>query len=294
MESGNESHRIGAVYPQTEMGGRPENARRFASEIAGAGLRHLLAYDHVLGATHDGREPALTGPYTERDPFHDPITLFAHLAGLVPDLEFVPGVLVLAQRQTALVARQVADLSLLSGGRVRLGVGTGWNPVEFEALGVAFADRGRRMDEQIDVLRRLWTGEVVDLSGEFHRIDRAALNPVPEVPVAIWVGGNHDRALRRAARVGDGYLASSSAPDQFERLSTMKRFLDEAGRPSSPFGFDALVRIAGPPSAAARVGLDWFEAGGTHASIVSLGRGLPTVDAHLEYVIEVADLMAKG
>ena len=294
MESGNETHRIGAVYPQTEMGGQPENARRFAGEIAAAGLRHLLAYDHVLGATHDGREPALTGPYTERDPFHDPITLFAHLAGLVPDLEFVPGVLVLAQRQTALVARQVADLSLLSGGRVRLGVGTGWNHVEFEGLGVAFAGRGRRMDEQIDVLRRLWTGEVVDVSGEFHRIDRAALNPVPEVPVPIWVGGNHDRALRRAARVGDGYLASSSAPDQFERLSTMKRFLDEAGRPSSGFGFDALVRVPGPPAAAARVGLDWFEAGGTHASIVSLGRGLPTVDAHLEYVIGVADLMAKG
>ena len=236
----------------------------------------------------------MTGPYTERDPFHDPITLFAHLAGLVEDLELVPGVLVLAQRQTALVARQIADLALFSGDRVRLAVGTGWNHVEFEALGVEFAGRGRRMDEQIDVLRRLWSGEVVDVAGEFHRIDRAALKPVPDAPVPIWVGGNHDRALHRAARVGEGYFASSSAPDPFERLATMQRLLEEVGRGSDPFGFDVLVRVVGPPAAAARVGVDWFEAGGTHASIVSLGRGLPTVDAHLAYVVEVADLIAKG
>src|SRR5579859_7003504 len=148
---------IGVVYPQIELGGSPAALRRFATAAEELGYSHLVAYDHVLGAVHQGREPALMGPYTEQDPFHDPLVMFAYLAGLTTRLGFFSGILILPQRQTALVARQAADLDLFSGGRFRLGVGVGWNYVEYDALGQDFHTRGKRQEEQIELLRRLWT-----------------------------------------------------------------------------------------------------------------------------------------
>src|SRR3954447_3590232 len=179
---------IGVVYPQTELRGDPIAARRFGMAAEELGFDHLLAYDHVLGAVHAGRSRALTGPYDELDPFHDPFVLFAYLAGITERLEFTTGVIVLPQRPTALVARQAADVDLLSGGRLRLGGGVGWNYVEYEALGYGFRGRGARQEEQIDVLRRLFTDPVVDFSGRFHRIDRASLNPKPARPIPLSVG----------------------------------------------------------------------------------------------------------
>ena len=162
---------LGVVYPQNELGGDPANLREFALAAERLGYRHLAAYDHVLGADHADRDPALSGPYTEADPFHDPFVLFAYLAGIT-SLEFVTDVLVLPQRQTALVAKQATDVDLLSGGRLRLGVATGWNHVEFEALGVPFEARGARLDEQIQLLRRLWTDGTITFEGRFHRVTR--------------------------------------------------------------------------------------------------------------------------
>ena len=173
---------IGVVYPQIELGGDPEAVRRIGRATEELGFDHLLAYDHVLGAVHEDRIPRLVGPYTERDPFHDPLVMFAHLAAVTERIGFVTGILVLPQRQTALVARQAADVDLLSGGRLRLGVGIGWNHVEYEALGENFGTRGAREEEQIALLRRLWTEPVVDFSGRFDRIDRASITPKPRRP----------------------------------------------------------------------------------------------------------------
>src|SRR6185295_9430773 len=147
---------IGVVYPQIELGGDPTAVREIGRAVEDLGFDHLLAYDHVLGAVHTDRMPPLTGPYTERDPFHDPFVMFAYLAGLTERIQFATGVLILPQRQTALVARQAADVDLLSGGRLRLGVGVGWSHVEYEALGQNFRTRGAREEEQIDLLRRLF------------------------------------------------------------------------------------------------------------------------------------------
>ena len=173
---------IGVVYPQNELRGDPTAVGRIGKAVEDLGFDYLLAYDHVLGAVHAGRARQLTGPYTERDPFHDPFVMFAYLAGKTERIGFATGVLVLPQRQTALVARQAADVDLLSGGRLRLGVGVGWNYVEYEALGQDFAARGAREEEQVELLRRLFTEPVVDFSGRFDRVDRAALVPKTGTP----------------------------------------------------------------------------------------------------------------
>jgi probable F420-dependent oxidoreductase len=170
---------VGVVYPQTELRGDPAADRRIGRGAEELGFDRLLAYDHVLGAVHADRTPPPTGPYTERDPFHDPLVMFSYLAEITERIGFATRILVLPQRETAVVARQAADVDLLSGGRLRLGVGVGWNPVEYEALGEDFRTRGARQEEQIGLLRRLFTEPVVDFPGRFDRIDRAALVPGP-------------------------------------------------------------------------------------------------------------------
>src|SRR5580692_9329737 len=197
---------IGVAYPQNELRGDPAAVGEFGRAVEDLGFAHILSYDHVLGAVHDNRTPPLTGPYTEHDPFHDPLVMFGYLAGITERIRFATGVLVLPQRQTALVARQAADVDLLSGGRLRLGVGVGWNYVEYEALGQDFRTRGARQEEQIGLLRQLFTEPVVDFTGRFDRVDRAALVPRPARPVPIWLGGSGDAALERAARLADGFI----------------------------------------------------------------------------------------
>jgi probable F420-dependent oxidoreductase len=196
---------IGVVYPLTELRGDPAAVRRIGTAVEDLGFDHLLAYDHVLGAVHADRTRRLTGPYTERDPFHDPFVMFA---GITERIHFATGVLVLPQRQTALVARQAADVDLLSGGRLRLGVGVGWNHVEYEALGQDFRTRGARQEEQIQLLRRLFTEPVVDFSGRFDRVDRASLVPKPARPIPIC---SVDRPMRRSTAPPVWRTASSSS-----------------------------------------------------------------------------------
>ena len=220
---------IGVVYPQTELRGDPGAVRRIGRAVEDLGFDHLLAYDHVLGAVHADRTPPLTGPYNEHDPFHDPFVMFAYLAGITERIQFATGVLILPQRQTALVARQAADVDLLSGGRLRLGVGIGWNPVEYEALGQDFRTRGARQEEQIGLLRRLFTEPVVDFSGRFDRIDRAALMPKParrsRSGSAVLGGG-----LDRAARLADGFIFFGGA-DHIEAWKRLRERLTwQAGR----------------------------------------------------------------
>ena len=197
---------IGIVYPQTELGGDPSAVRRFGRAVEDLGFDYLLAYDHVLGAVHADRTPPLWGIYNEHDPFHDPFVMFGYLAGITDRIGFATGVLILPQRQTALVARQATDVDLFSGGRLRLGVGVGWSQVEYEALGQEFKTRGARQEEQIQLLRQLFTEPVVDFSGRFDRVDRAALVPKPARPIPIWLGGFSDKVHERAARLADGFI----------------------------------------------------------------------------------------
>jgi probable F420-dependent oxidoreductase len=284
---------IGAVYPQIELRGDPTAVRRIGRAVEDLGFDHLLAYDHVLGAVHTDRTPQLTGPYTEQDPFHEPFVMFAYLAGVTERIRFATGILILPQRQTALVARQAADVDLLSGGRLRLGVGVGWNYVEYEALGQDFRTRGARQEEQIELLRRLFTEPVVDFSGRFDRVDRAALVPKPTRPIPIWLGGSGEVAFDRAARLADGFIFFGGGIDY--NLDGWKRLGDRVrglGRSVEDFGADYVVL---PPGDVGHVATEidaWREAGGTHVSVATMGRGLDSVDGHIDYLASVAHALS--
>jgi probable F420-dependent oxidoreductase len=285
---------VGVVYPQIELRGDPVAVRRFGRAVEELGFDHLLAYDHVLGAVHEGREPPLTGPYTERDPFHDPLVMFAHLAALTERIGFATGILILPQRQTALVARQAADVDLLSGGRLRLGVGVGWNPVEYEALGQDFHRRGKREDEQIELLRRLWTEDLVDFTGRFDRVDRAALVPRPNRSIPIWIGGYGHAAHERAARLGDGFVFGGRSGDVVDAWHRLRDRVAELGRPAESFGGDYVVLARqGAGELVDKIGR-WREAGGTHASVVTMGLGLDSTDAHIDHIASVAEALGRS
>jgi probable F420-dependent oxidoreductase len=283
--------KIGVVYPQIELGGAPAAVLAFAKAAEALGYDHLAAYDHVLGAVHEARIPPLTGPYTDQHPFHDPFVMFAYLAGLTPRLEFVPAVLVLPQRQTSLVARQAADLDLFAGGRTRLGVGTGWNYVEYQALGEDFGTRGPRLDEQIEVLRRLWTEPSVSFEGRFHRLDRVTLNPRPTRSIPIWMGGRTDVAYRRAARSGDGFIFAGHGETAENGWARISGYLAQAGRNPAEFGRDLIVWAQTSPSAMRDIILRWRDLGGTHASVATMNCGLATLDEHIGYIAEIKRLL---
>jgi probable F420-dependent oxidoreductase len=281
---------IGVVFPQTEIGADPAGVRAFAEAVAELGYHHLLAYDHVLGADV-GARPEWAGPYTVEHQFHEIFVLFGYLAGVAPGLELVTGVLVLPQRQTALVAKQAAEIDILTGGRFRLGVGLGWNFVEFEALGEEFHNRGRRVEEQIVVLRRLWTEPVVAFDGEYHQIPAAGINPLPvQRPIPIWIGGSAEAAIRRAARLADGFFPQRPLDGGWP--TTMERFrawVTEAGRDPSHVGIEWRLSVAeGTPDDWLREAEEWRALGATHLSVASMGAGLAGADRHIERIGEAA------
>jgi probable F420-dependent oxidoreductase len=256
------------------------------------GFDHLLAYEHVLGAVHADRTPPLVGPYNEHDPFHDPFVMFAYLAGITKRIRFVTGILILPQRQTVLVARQAADVDLLSGGRLRLGIGVGWNPVEYEALGQDFHTRGARQEEQIELLRRLFTEPVVDFSGRFDRIDRASLVPKPAGPIPIWLGGSGEKAFDRAARLADGFIFFGGGVHRtIEAWTRLRQRVARLGRSVDNFGGEYVALSGGDMSELAREIEAWRAAGGTHVTVVTLGLGLQSIDAHIDYLVTLADLL---
>jgi probable F420-dependent oxidoreductase len=280
---------IGVVYPQTELRGDPGAVRLIGRAVEDLGFNHLLAYDHVLGAVHTGRTPQLTGPYTEHDTFHDPFVMFGYLSAITLRIGFATGILVVPQRQTALVARQAADVDLLSGGRLRLGIGVGWNYVEYQALGQDFHSRGARQEEQIELLRRLFTEPVVDFSGRFDRVDRAALMPKPSRSIPIWLGGNGAVAFDRAARLADGFIFfggdSGQVIDDWKRL---KDQLSALGRSVEDFGADwVLLKRSSIGELTAEIDA-WREAGGTHVSVDTMDRGFESAGDHIHYLTSVA------
>jgi len=289
--------KIGAVYPQIELRGDPEAVRRVGRAAEDLGFDHLLAYDHVLGAVHADRTPRLAGPYTENDPFHDPFVMFAYLAGITERLRFATGVLVLPQRQTALVARQAADLDLLSGERLMcLGVGVGWNFVEYESLGVDFRTRGARQEEQIEVLRRLFTEPVVDFTGRFDRIDRASLVPRPTRSIPIWLGGASQAAFERAARLADGFIFLGDIEQSVDQWKRLRDRLASQGRSVDGFSAAFMARPHGGTGARAADALKadvdaWTRAGGTHVSVLTMGMGLDSIEGHTDQLASVAEAL---
>lgn len=226
---------FGAVFPTCEIGNDPKQIRSWAQAAEELGYRYIVTYDHVLGAEHANREPQLTGPYTEAHPFHEPFVLFGFLAGVTNSIEFQTSVIILPQRQTVLAAKQAAEVDLLSGGRLRLGVGTGWNHVEYESLGVQWSGRGRLFDEQIELMRRLWADAVIDVDTAHHRIDRAGIAPRPDQPIPIWLGGSSEIAMRRAAQIGDGFTFASAGNSTVNLTNQLREMISAEGRDPSTF-----------------------------------------------------------
>ena len=272
--------KLGAVFPQTEIGADPGGVRAFAEAVQELGFDHLHAYDHVLGAER-ASHPGFSGPYDSESTFHEILVVFGYIAAVAPRLELVTGIVIAPQRQAALVAKQAAEVDILTGGKFRLGLGLGWNAVEYEALGMNFHDRGRRLDEQIELMRRLWTEPVVTFEGRWHRVTAAGLKPLPvQQPIPIWIGGYADRALQRAARLADGYFPrmANTPPPEVERVRELVR---EEGRDPESFGIDARISVAeGTPDDWRAAAETWREAGASHLSLVTMGGGLAGPDAH--------------
>jgi probable F420-dependent oxidoreductase len=285
--------KIGVVFPQTEFGNDPQAIKDYAQAVEQMGYSHVIAYDHVLGANPE-RPGGWRGVYTFESGFHEPFVLFGFMTAATTHLEFCPGVLILPQRQTALVAKQAASLDVLSGGRLRLGVGLGWNTVEYEALGQDFHTRGNRIEEQVAVLRELWTKPLVNFAGKWHTISDAGLNPLPvQRPIPIWFGGTAEPALKRAARLGDGWLVNIRTPaDARSAFEIVQRALEEAGRPVAGFGFEARVNYGdGDPDAWQRTIDEWAAMGVTTVALNTMGRGFSTPQAHMEAVAAFASAM---
>jgi probable F420-dependent oxidoreductase len=283
--------KLGVVYPQTELGGDPRAVHEIGVAVDTLGYDSLLFYDHVVGAEHANRQPPLSGPYTEHDPFHDPLVVFGYLAGVTHTIELATGVLILPQRQTVLLAKQAADADLLSGGRVRLGVGVGWNWVEYVALGQDFATRGARLDEQIGLLRRLWTEPLVTFEGRFDRIERGCINPRPSRMIPIWVGGFGEPAFRRGGQLGDGFTFAGSIQDATEGLTRVRHHLAQAGRSSMPFGAELITSRAADVADVVENAERWREVGGTHVSVLTTRFGFRSTGEHIDFVAAAKDAL---
>ncbi len=285
--------RLGAVFPQGQFRTvDPDAVVRLVERLEDAGYDHLLVYDHVLGADITNR-PDWTGYYNSADPFLEPLVLFAYIARSC-SLELVTDVLVAPQRQTALLAKQVATLALLAPGRIRLGVGIGWNDVEYQALGVDFRQRAARMDEQIPLLRRLWTESSVEHTGATEVIDAAGLAPLPRAPIPIWIGcGTDSRAVARVGRLADGWLPEPTVQPgrSFEPAwAEVRAAAAAAGRDPDALGLEG--QVWSPPDQEARLPdrlARWRDAGADAVGINTGRAGIPWSDEHLEALLRAAD-----
>ncbi|MFG1820223.1 LLM class F420-dependent oxidoreductase [Kribbella sp. NPDC049174] len=279
--------KIGAVFPQLEIGADPGVVRDWATTVEEAGYTHVHAYDHVLGADPTNR-PGWTG-YTDKSLFHEVFVLFGYLAAFTSSVELVTGVLVLPQRQTALVAKQAAEVDVLSGGRLRLGVGIGWNQVEYQALGVPFKQRGAFLEEQVDVLRRLWAEPVISYDGRFHQIDEAGLNPLPGRQIPIWFGGGAEAVLRRTGRIGDGWMPQTEPDAEAKaRVDRLRAYAAEAGRDPATIGIEPRLTLAEIPENDWPAFVEgWRNLGATHLAVNTMKLGLKRPEDHAAVLRDV-------
>ena len=292
--------KTGAVFPQTEIGADPTAVRDYVQAVEELGYSHMMVYDHVLGAD-TSHHANWQGSYTSESMFHEPFVLFGYLAGITTTIELVTAVLILGQRQTALVAKQAAEVDLLTGGRLRLGVGVGWNHVEYEALNQEFSNRGQRYAEQIRLLREFWTQEVVEFEGRYHKVDYAGVNPQPvQRPIPIWMGAGGradpvptDRVLRRVARLADGWFPQmqpgDDARDTVERL---KVFAKEAGRDAATIGMEPRINLGdGDPEFWQEQARVWEEMGATHVSVNTMRAGLNSPQDHIDAIQQFKEVI---
>jgi probable F420-dependent oxidoreductase len=283
--------KIGAVFPQLEIGSNPVVVRDWATTVEQAGYTHVHAYDHVLGADPANR-PGWTG-YTDKSSFHEVFVLFGYLAAITTSVELVTGVLVLPQRQTALVAKQAAEVDVLSGGRLRLGVGIGWNEVEYQALGVPFKQRGALLEEQVDVLRRLWAEPVISYDGKFHQIEEAGLNPLPGRRIPIWFGGGAEAVLRRTGRIGDGWMPQTAPNAEAKaRVDRLRAYAADAGRDPATIGIEPRLTLAEVPEQDWPAFVEgWRNLGATHLAVNTMRLGLKRPEDHSAVLRDVLPVL---
>ncbi len=292
--------KTGVVFPQTEIGADPAAVRDYVQAVEELGYSHMLVYDHVLGAD-TSHHADWQGSYTSESMFHEPFVLFGYLAGITTKLELVTAVLILGQRQTALVAKQAAEVDLLTGGRLRLGVGVGWNHVEYEALNQDFSNRGRRYAEQINLLREFWTKDVVSFEGRYHKVDYAGVNPQPvQRPIPIWMGAGAranpvptDRVLRRVARLADGWFPQMPPGDDAKAtVERLRKFAVEAGRDAADIGMESRINLAdGDPEFWQGQARAWQELGATHVSVNTMRAGLNSPQDHINAIQQFKEVV---
>jgi len=286
--------KVGVVFPQTEIGSDPIAVRDYAQTAEGLNCSHILAFDHVLGANRASR-PDFRGPYDHNSLFHEPFVLYGYLAGLTERIGLTTGIIIVAQRQTVLVAKQAAAVDVLSGGRLRLGIGIGWNDVEFEGLGENFHDRGKRSEEQVEVMRALWTNETIRYQGQWHTITDAGINPLPvQRPIPILFGGMSDNVMRRIAKMGDGWLPQfegfgpdGSTPNEEGRrlIAKLHGYIAEAGRHPGDVAIEGRVKLGTrTPEVCAREVAAWADLGATEVTLNTMGAGLDSPAAHTDAI----------
>jgi probable F420-dependent oxidoreductase len=307
---------IGTVFPQTELGADRDAIRTYAQTVEELGYHHIIAYDHVLGA-----DPAIhtdwTRGYTVATTFHEPFVLFGYLASLT-SMELATGILILPQRQTALVAKQAAQVDILTGGRFRLGVGVGWNAIEYQALGQPFAERGRRIDKQVEILRRLWTEtSVSDVVGAENIVGAGIAPPPHQRPIPVWMGADSPRAFRRVGRLADGWYPQMQPGSELDdALRLIAEGAAEVGRDPGSIGMNGRIQYSGSlswtraqaasgmsapgsdPSESNRLDValagieDWRLAGATHVSVNTMGAGYKSLDDHLDTLDRISSELA--
>lgn len=280
--------KLGVVFPQIEIGDNPDVIASFATTAESLGYDHIIAYDHVLGAGTESR-PDWRGPYSSESMFHEPLVLYGYLAGLTSTLDLVTAVIILPQRQTVLVAKQAACVDVLSGGRLRLGIGTGWNEVEYEGLNENFHDRGVRSEEQIELMRKLWADEVVSYQGRWHRVTEAGLNPLPvNRGIPVWLGGMAPEVIERVGRIADGWFPfyNENLADQ---LKQVLKIAEANGRKPSDIGIEVMTGLG----EAGKKQLDQLkrlrDMGVTHSAVVTMNHGLEKPEDHIDAIKRFRD-----
>ena len=281
---------FGAVFPHNEIGTDPGAIKAYAQGVEALGATHLLIYDHVLGADPD-RAGGWQGAYDKNVAFHEPFTTFGFIAAVTEKLEMITTVLILPQRQTVLVAKQAAQVAVLSNNRFRLGIGTGWNKIEYEALNETFTNRGKRQAEQVELMRKLWREDSLTYQSEYHTINGASINPRPSKPIPIWFGGSAPALLERCGQIGDGWIPLMGANDAArECIDTIRTSREAAGHSFEDFGIQAQAQYSGGnPDRWASHAAKWRDIGATHLAIATHNAGTTDVDGHLSRIQEYLD-----
>lgn len=293
---------LGAIFPQTEISPDPVAVRDFVQALEDMHYDHLFIADHVLGADPAHYDHPSLGRYSHQSVIHEPLTLLAYIAALTSRIKLATGILILPQRQTALVAKQAAEIDVLSQGRMRLGIGVGWNEVEYEALGQDFHNRGQRSAEQIDVLRALWTQPVVTFDGKWHQIQHAGINPLPiQRPIPIWLGVGSpislrppDAALRRVASLADGWCPNIPLGDEGQAIvDLVHQYARDAGRDPATLPLEGRVHLSGKNEDEWATDVrQWQELGATSIIVEARGAGLHFPDEHLDAMRRFKDVIS--